>query len=267
MTMTNLPTQQPIGNLLRQWRERRRISQLELASRTDISQRHLSFIENGRSAPSRDMVLRLSEQLDLALRERNVLLVAAGFAPFYNESRFDTPQMSAVQTAVRQLLRAHEPYPAIVIDRLWNRVYANDPTNVFVVDIADELREEPVNVLRVTLHPKGMAPRILNLGEWRAHLLERLRGQIAMTADPELTALHDELVDYPCDEPEPPVQLPGADGIAVPLRLRYEDSILSFYCAYSSFGTPLDVTVAELAIESFFPADQVTADVLRSAVW
>jgi transcriptional regulator with XRE-family HTH domain len=267
VTLVTPRSQQSIGDLLRQWRERRRISQLELASRAEVSQRHLSFVENGRSVPSRDMVLRLAERLDLALRERNHLLLAAGYAPVYDETSLDAPRMAAVQTAVQQLLSAHEPFPAIVIDRLWNRIYANDPTNLFVIGIAEELRQEPVNVLRVSLHPEGMAPRIVNLGEWRAHLLHRLRQQIAMTADPELIKLYDELLGYPCDQQEPTVELPGPGQIAVPLRLRYGGRVLSFFATVSMFGTPLDVTVSELAIESFFPSDEETATVLRNAVW
>ncbi len=255
------------GTLLRQWRERRRLSQLELAVRAEISQRHLSFVENDRSTPSREMVLRLADRLDLALRDRNRLLLAAGFAPVYGEQKLEAPGMSAVHNVVQQLLRAHEPNPAIVIDRLWNRVSANDATNVFVVGIADELREEPVNVLRVSLHPRGMAPRIVNLGEWRAHLLHRLRRQVENTADPDLEALERELLGYPCDQPVPELELPGPGELAVPLKVRFEEHVLSFLCTISTFGTPLDVTVSELAIESFFAADEKTTKVLQDLTW
>lgn len=258
---------QPVGDLLREWRKRRKLSQLELAVQAEISARHLSFVENGRSAPSRDIVLRLAGTLGLALRERNQLLMAAGYAPVYHETSLNAPRMSSVRAMVRKVLSAHEPFPAIVLDRYWNRVEANDPAMLFRVGVSAELLREPVNVMRLSMHPEGLASRIANLGEWRAHLLSRLRQQIAMTADPDLTKLYDELVGYPCDQPEPEVELPGAGEIAVPLRLRHEGRELVFYSTVSTFGTPLDITVAELAIESFFPADDETLAVLRSTRW
>lgn len=258
---------QPIGDLLREWRKRRKLSQLELAVHAEISARHLSFVETGRSAPSRDMVLRLAEALNLALRERNQLLLAAGYAPAYRESNLEDPRMASVREMVRQVLAAHEPFPALVLDRYWNRVEANDPAWIFRVGVSPHLLEEPVNVLRLALHPGGLAPRTANLGEWRAHLLTRVRQQITMTADPALIKLYDELVEYPCDQPEPEVELPGPGEIAVPLRLWYKQTELVFYSTVSTFGTPLDITIAELAIESFFPADSQTAEVLRGVDW
>ena len=257
----------PVGDLLKQWRRRRKLSQLELAIEADISARHLSFVETGRSAPSREMVLRLAGTLGLELRERNQLLVAAGYAPGYGETSLDAPGMSAALDMVRQVLAAQEPFPAVVVDRYWNQVAANEPVWLFVAGVAPELLTEPVNVLRLSLHPGGMAPRIVNLGEWRAHLLGRLRQQITMTADPELIELHRELVGYPCHQPEAEPGLPGPGEIAVPLRLRHDDGELSFFSTVSTFGTPLDVTVAELVIESFFPADPKTAAVLRGIAW
>jgi transcriptional regulator with XRE-family HTH domain len=255
----------PVGDLLREWRERRRLSQLELALEAEISTRHLSFVETGRSRPSRDMVLHLAEQLDVPLRERNQLLLAAGYAPVYAEATLDSPPMATVRAAIRQVLAGHEPYPAVVVDRGWNLVDANAGVALFTAELPRELLAPPTNVLRVSLHPDGMAPRIVNLGEWRAHLLGRLRRQVALTADPELAALYDELRAYHCDQPEPEVELPGPGDVVVPLRIHHGDRELAFFSTVATFGTPLDVTVAELAIESFFPADADTSAVLRGA--
>ena len=256
--------QRPVGALLREWRERRRLSQLELALDTEISARHLSFVETGRSLPSREMVLRLTEQLDVPLRERNHLLLAAGYAPVYSETALDAGAMLAVREAVRQVLTGHEPYPALVVDRGWNLVDANASIGLFLQGVALELLAPPANALRISLHPDGMASRIVNLGEWRAHLLGRLRRQIALTASSELSQLYEELRSYPCDQPEPEVELPGPGAVVVPLRLHYGEQELTFLSTVATFGTPLDITVAELAIESFFPADSHTASVLRS---
>jgi transcriptional regulator with XRE-family HTH domain len=263
VTITQYPFR-PVGELLRQWREHRRLSQLELSIQADISTRHLSFVETGRSTPSRDMVLHLSDELDLPLRERNQLLLAAGYAPVYAETALDAPKMSAIRGAVRQILTAQEPYPAVVVDRHWNMVDANATIPLFLVGVAPPLLTPPANVLRVSLHPEGMAPRIVNLGEWRAHLLGRLRRQVTLTADPDLSTLYEELRGYPCDQPEPEVELPGPGDVVVPLRIRYDGGELAFFSTVATFGTPLDITVAELAIESFFPADEATAAALPS---
>jgi transcriptional regulator with XRE-family HTH domain len=249
--------------LLREWREQRRLSQLELAIQADISARHLSFVETGRSAPSREMVLYLAEQLDVPLRERNHLLLAAGYAPVYSSAALDAPQTAAVRAAVRQLLTGHEPYPAVVVDRWWNLVEANASVALFTEGVAPELLAPPANVLRASLHPDGLAPRIVNLGEWRAHLLGRLRRQVALTADPTLAELYDELSAYPCDCPAAAVELPGPADIVIPLRIRHGGRELAFFSTVATFGTPLDITVAELVIESFFPADRDTAAALR----
>jgi transcriptional regulator with XRE-family HTH domain len=253
----------PVGELLRQWRERRRLSQLELSNRAEVSTRHLSFVETGRSAPSRDMVLLLADQLEVPLRERNRLLLAAGYAPVYSETALDAPEMLAVRTAVRQVLTGHEPWPAAVVDRGWNLVDANAGMALFTASVSPHLLAAPANVLRVSLHPEGMAPHIVNLGEWRAHLLARVCRQIGITGDPDLIALYRELRGYPCPHPEPHVELPGPGEIVVPLRVRHKGGELSFFSTVATFGTPLDVTLAELAIESFFPADANTAAVLR----
>jgi transcriptional regulator with XRE-family HTH domain len=264
MTTTGHGLRRPIGELLRWWRGRRRLSQFELALESGISARHLSFVENGKSAPSRETVLRLAEELDLPLRERNRLLLAAGYAPVYSEAPLDSPEMTAVRGAVRQVLAGHEPYPAVVVDRGWNLVDANAGVALLTKGVDEGLLAPPANVLRVSLHPDGMAPRITNLGEWRAHLLGRLRRQVALTADTVLSRLLSELGSYPCEQPEPEVEVPGPGDIVVPLRIRHEGRELAFLSTVATFGTPLDVTVAELAIESFFPANPDTASVLRN---
>lgn len=252
-----------VGPLLREWRERRRLSQLDLALRAEVSTRHLSFVETGRSQPSRTMLLRLADHLDVPLRQRNQLLLAGGYAPVYSERGLDSDGMAAVRTAIRRLLAAHQPFPAVVVDRRWELVDSNASAGVLLAGVADHLLAPPVNVLRVSLHPDGLAPRTVNLGEWRAHLLGRLRRQVELTADPDLAALHTELTGYPCDQPEPDVELPGPADLFTPLRLRHGDGELSFFSTVATFGTPLDVTVAELVVESFFPADDHTSDVLR----
>jgi transcriptional regulator with XRE-family HTH domain len=256
--------QRPVGELLREWRDRRRITQLDLSISAEISTRHLSFVETGRAKPSRDMVLRLAEHLDVPLRERNQLLLAAGYAPVYPESGLTDPDMAAARQAVRQLLTGHEPYPAAVVDRGWNLVDANAGIGRLTKHVASELLEPPANVLRATLHPDGMAPHILNLGEWRSHLLGRLRRQVAHTGDPALSELLEELRGYPCDQPVPEVEVPRPGDIIIPLRIHDGDTEFAFFSTVATFGTPLDVTLAELVIESFYPADPQTAAALRN---
>ncbi|WP_062347369.1 helix-turn-helix domain-containing protein [Herbidospora yilanensis] len=248
-----------VGPLLRGWRENRRLSQLDLSVAADVSTRHISFLETGRARPSREMILRIADCLDLPLRERNRLLLSAGFAPVYGETSLSNPRMAAIQAAIRQVLTGHEPYPAVVVDQRWNLVDANAGLALLADGIDPDLT---ANVLRASLHPEGLAPRIVNHGEWRAHLLSRLRRQIAFTADAELTSLYEELRGYPCDQPEPEIEFPGPGDIFVPLRLRHDEGELRFFSIMATFGTPLDVTVAELAIESFFPADDHTRRVM-----
>jgi len=256
-----------VGDLLRQWRQRRRRSQLDLALDAEISTRHLSFVETGRSVPSREMVLRLAEQLEVPLRERNQLLLAAGYAPVFSEAPFDSRPMAPILAAVRDVLKGHEPYPAIAVDRQWNLMEANTSVALFTDLVAPALMIPPVNVLRVSLHPDGLAPRILNLAEWRAHILSRLRRQIALTADQEIIALCDELRDFPAENQfAPPPGPHGVDDVAVTLRIRVGDAELAFLSMVTTFGTPVDITVAELAVESFFPADDATLAVLRQRV-
>ena len=260
---------QPVspGSLIREWRQRRRLSQLDLALEAEISQRHLSFLEGGRSRPSRDMVLRLADCLDVPLRQRNRMLMAAGFAPIYGQRGLDDPELGPAMDAVRLVLKGHEPFPAIAIDRGWNMIMANDAIGPFLEGIDDpQLLSPPVNVLRLALHPGGMAPRIENLDQWRQHLLERLRQQIHATADTSLDALEKELSSYPAHRRGPPARFdPASAAVAVPLRMRIGDTVLSFISTTTVFGTPTDVTLSELAIESFFPADETTSAFLTAS--
>ncbi|MDJ0387829.1 helix-turn-helix transcriptional regulator [Roseomonas sp. E05] len=254
-----------IGALLRGWRQRRRRSQLDLALDAEISQRHLSFVESGRAAPSREMVLRLAEQLEVPLRERNALLLAAGFAPAFAERPLDHPAMAAAREAVERILQAHAPQPALAVDRHWHLVAANAAVAPLLEGVAEAaLLAPPVNVLRLSLHPRGLAPRIANLAEWRAHLLERLRRQVAASADPALAALLAELAAL--EAPEAGVGVAGehpAAGLAVPLELESRAGRLSLLSTTTVFGTPVEVTLSELAIEAFYPADAATAGRLR----
>ncbi len=252
-----------VGTLLRDWRHRRRLSQLDLALEAGISARHLSFVETGRSRPSADMVLHLAEELDVPLRDRNALLLAAGYAPVYGQRGLDEPEMGPVREALDLVLRGHDPYPAVVVDRHWGMVAGNAAVGLLIEGVAPELLEPPVNVLRASLHPDGMAPRILNLAEWRAHLLDRLGRQAVSTGDPALAALYDELAELPGGGAAGPYDLVAGD-IAVPLRLRLGDAELCFISTMTTFGTATDITVAELSIESFFPADAATAEAVRA---
>jgi transcriptional regulator with XRE-family HTH domain len=186
-----------VGELLRDWRKHRRLSQFELALAAGVSSRHLSFVETGRSRPSADMVLHLAEHLDVPLRERNQLLLAAGYAPVFGQRVLDAPELGPVREAIDQLLRGHEPYPALVVDGRWGLVAANTPLQRLTAGVAEHLLQPPVNVLRLSLHPEGVAPRIVNLQQWRRHLLERLAREALATGDPALRALHEELAAYP----------------------------------------------------------------------
>ena len=255
---------EPLGDQLRDWRRRRRMSQLDLALEAGVSARHLSFLETGRSRPSRDMVLRLCEELEVPLRDRNRLLLAAGFAPAYEERPLEAPEMEPVRRAVAQVLTGHEPFPAAVVDRWWNLVAANRNVSLFLEGVAPHLLQTPANVLRVSLHPDGMAPRIVNLGEWRGHLLDRLRREVAATADGRLAELLAEVEAYPQPREAAPPRPPHG-AIAVPLVLRHGERELTFFSTVATFGTAVDVTVAELSIEAFFPADGDTAAFLRDS--
>jgi transcriptional regulator with XRE-family HTH domain len=258
-------SQRPFGEHLKSWRQRRRMSQLDLASEAEISTRHLSFVETGRSVPSREMVLRLAERLEVPLRERNALLVAAGYAPMYRERPLDDPALAAARQAVQLILRSHEPYPALAVDRHWNLLAHNAMVPHLLARVDPALLQPPVNVLRLSLHPQGLAPDIVNLGQWRHHLFERLRQQIAATGDAQLRELEAELRSYPQPADADATHMEGEVlGIAVPLRFRTDAGILSFISTTTIFGTPVDVTLQELALETFFPADPATAEALRS---
>jgi transcriptional regulator with XRE-family HTH domain len=256
----------PLGDHLRDWRRRRRMSQLDLACEADISARHLSFVETGRSQPSRDMVLHLAERLDVPLRERNVLLVAAGYAPVFAERSLTDPALQAARNAVDLILKGHEPYPALAVDRHWTLVASNEAVARLLVGTPPALLQPPVNVLRLSLHPEGLALRIVNLAEWRGHLLTRLRRQIDVSADPILVDLMTELRSYPVsNEPDKGASASDQDyaGVVVPLRLVMKNRVLSFFSTTAVFGTPVDITLSELALESFFPADAATVESLR----
>ncbi len=254
---------QPVGTLLRGWRRRRRLSQLALAVDAEISQRHLSFIESGRASPSREMLLRLAGRLGVPLRERNTLLVAAGYAPVYGERKLDDADAAAARRVIEWILKGHEPYPALAVDRHWSLVTANAPAVRLMDGVAPALLSPPVNVLRVSLHPGGLAPRIVNLREWRAHVLERLAQQLEASGDAVLGDLAEELERYPVPPGAPQRTPEDLAGLAVPLQLETDAGVLSFISTTTVFGTPTDVSLSELAIESFFPADEPTAAALR----
>ena len=264
--MATVSSQPSIGPLLREWRERRRLSQLELALDAGISTRHLSFVETGRSRPGREMMLRILEQLEVPFREQNRLLLASGHAPAFPERSLEDPELLPVREALDQILTGHEPYPAVVVDRAWNLVAANPAmrglTEEVVIDPA--LLEPPVNIMRLGFHPRGLAPLIVNLGQWRAHFCQRLERQLAVTGDPDLAALLEEVAGYPIpgDEPDPAPD-PEAREMLGPVRFRAPDGgELSFFGMFATFDTPFEVTTSELAMELLFPADQATAKAL-----
>jgi transcriptional regulator with XRE-family HTH domain len=262
--MTAISSSAGVGGLLRDWRSRRRMSQMELALDADVSARHLSFVETGRSKPSRELVLQLADHLDVPLRERNALLLAAGYAPAYGERPLADETMAPVREALERLLEGHEPFPAVAVDRQWELVSANEPAlRLLTTGIAPSLLEPPANTLRISLHPEGLAPRIVNLAEYSSHLLHLVDREAAASGDPALVALHEELRGYPGVDASP-VAPDAAGSLFIPLRLRGpDDTELSFFSTIARFGTALDVTIAELAIESFFPADEKTAALLK----
>src|ERR1700757_809570 len=250
-----------VGEHLREWRQRRHLSQLDLAVEAEISARHLSFVETGRAAPSREMVLKLAERLDVPLRERNVLLVAAGFAPAFPQRSLDDPMLKSARQAIDLVLKAHEPNPALAYDRHWNLVTANRMVAPLLDGVPERLLGQPFNILRLAFHPEALAPRTVNLAEWCGHLLERLHRQCEATADPELIKLYNDLKVYPIPARSAP--LPPDNNVAIPLKLRHNGEVLSFISTTMVFGTPVDVTLSELALETFFPADDLTAARMR----
>jgi transcriptional regulator with XRE-family HTH domain len=251
------------GELIRHWRAHRRLSQLELSAEVGVSTRHLSFIETGRSVPSPGMVLRLAEYLEVPLRERNRMLLAAGHAPAYPESRLDAPELDSVKTAVRQILGGHEPYPALVVDRLWNVLDATSSIALLIDGVAEDLLTPPMNAYRISLHPDGIAPRIVNAAQWRGHLLHRLHRQTVLSADPGVRALYEEMSGYPGTDAQAAPYPAGPGEVAIPLRIRHGAEILSFVSTIATFGTAIDITVAEISIESFYPADARTREILH----
>ncbi|WP_030712008.1 helix-turn-helix domain-containing protein [Streptomyces griseus] len=288
--MTTVLPDTEVGPLLRDWREQRRISQLELALRAESSARHISFIETGRSRPSEDMVLRLAEQLDIPVRERNALLVIAGYAPRYPQTSLDDPAMASLRESLERLLAAYEPYPALVVDGTYGVVAANRGVALLLEGVPEKLLTPPLNAMRLTLHPEGLAPRIVNLPEWRADLLAQMDRQIALVRSPALRELYDEVAAYPAparaDGTDRTAEgtsgaVPAADradgagrerdrdraaAFALPMLLEHGGRVLSFVSSIATFNTPMDVTVAELAIETFLPADRETAAYLHAHV-
>jgi transcriptional regulator with XRE-family HTH domain len=268
MTLATAPPATGVGALLRDWRRRRRMSQLDLAIEAEVSSRHLSFVETGRSRPSRELLLHLAEHLDVPLRERNALLLAAGYAPIYRETPLDAATMAPVRAALDKVLAGHEPYPAVIVDRTWDLVAANRPALAILGDGVDpELLVPPVNAMRVCLHPGGLAPRTLNLAEYGGHLLVRLRRQMVLAPDPRLADLYDELVGYPgiAALVDGAIAVEPASMVFVPLDLETTAGTrLRFFSTLATFGTALDVTLAELSIEAFFPADPATEAYLSS---
>ncbi|MFF1742522.1 helix-turn-helix domain-containing protein [Streptomyces mirabilis] len=270
------PAGKGVGPLLRGWREQRRVSQLELALRADSSARHISFIETGRSRPSEEMVLRLAEHLDVPVRERNALLLAAGYAPHYPETPLDDPSMDALRQGVERLIQGYEPYPALVVDATYTVLAANRGIAMLLEGVSESLLTPPLNAMRLTLHPEGLAPRIRNHREWRDHLLAQMERQIALDRSEPLRALYEEVAAYPVPEQEQEGegdQEGDMDGgvepvpyFALPLQIEHGGRVLSFISSISTFNTPMDVTVAELAIETFLPADPATVKYLQSLV-
>jgi len=248
---------QNAGVLLRDWRRRRNLSQLELASRAGVSTRHVSFVETGRSRPTPSMILRLCEELAVPLREQNRVLHAGGFAPAHPEHRLSEPPMAEVAEAIEAILASHLPYPALVIDTGWDLVSANDAVYSLLDDVAPRLLEPPVNVIRLSLDPEGLAPRIANLDEWRGHLVARLRHEYDVSRDERIAALLDEHASSGTMAERSP-------GLVVPLRLRAGDHELRLWSTTTVFGTPREVTVSELAIEAFYPADDATRRLIAS---
>jgi transcriptional regulator with XRE-family HTH domain len=264
--MATATSQAPIGRLLREWRERRRLSQLELALDAGVSARHLSFVETGRSKPGRDVLLRVAEQLQVPLRERNQLLLAAGHAPAFPERALSDPGLAPVRDALDRIIAAHEPYPALVLDRGWNVVAANSAMGRLGEWVDPDLLDPPINALEVGFHPRGLAPFVVNLAEVRAYFLERIERQIAFTADPDLVALRETVADSSAPDP---VRLPAEEAAAreilTPLRLRAPSGDeLSFLGTVATFGFAGEVTTSELSIELLFPADQATAELFKS---
>jgi transcriptional regulator with XRE-family HTH domain len=260
-------TRRGVGPLLRDWRVRRRRSQLDLSLDVGVSARHLSFVETGRSRPSPELVLAVADELDVPLRERNALLLAAGYAPRYTETSLDADEMTRVRAALQRMLDGHDPYPGVVIDRLWNVVLANRAAALLTAGVPAPLLGPPLNVFRVCLHPDGLAARTRNFPEWSAYLLGQLHRLTVLTADPDLRALTDEIATYPNLPPPRDWRhaTPDEPQLLVPVRVDAGDAELSMFTTLTTFGTPQDITLAELAVELFYPADDASEAMLRTA--
>jgi transcriptional regulator with XRE-family HTH domain len=250
------------GSLLRDWRQRRRLTQLDLGLAAEVSPRHLSFLETGRSRPSREMVLHLSEELDVPLRGRNELMLAAGYAPAYTHHEIDDTEMAEVRNSLQRILDGHAPYPAVLVDGMWNLLAANDAIALLTDLVDPALLAPPINVLRVSLHPRGLAPHVVDLADYAAHVVSRVRRQAERAATTGLRGLLGELVGHCRDLGLDPTAQPR-DRIVLPLRLRHPDQELTLFSTVAVLGAPLDVTLDEVAIESFFPGDEATARYLR----
>ena len=253
-----------IGQLIREWRQRRRLSQSELACDAAISAKHVSFLETGRAMPDRDMVLHVSERLSIPLREQNLMLRAAGFDPSYQERSLDDPAYRMTRQSIELMLRMHEPNPAVAVDRHWTMAAANRVVAKLSAGVDPLLLSPPVNIIRLLLHPAGLAPRIINLAEWRQHLIARLQQQIAATGDPVLVNLVAEVSLYPLPAGRARRTTPrDFESLAMPLRLATVHGPLAFFTTTTVFDRPVDITLAELAIEAFLPADAATATIMR----
>jgi transcriptional regulator with XRE-family HTH domain len=247
-----------VGGLLREWRHRRRLSQLDLAIAADVSARHVSLVETGKSNPSAGMILRLADQLDVPLRDRNRLLLAAGFAPRYTERPLDVDVLSMARDAVERVLRAHEPYPALVFDRHWNILMTNRAVDPFFAAVDPDLLRPPINMVRLGLDPRGLAPLVVNLADVRTLFRTRIARQLAKSPDPDLTALYEELL-APDSETEAETSLSNESDVLIPMIIRYDGRELSLFSTITTFGTPTDITLDEISIESYYPADTKTA--------
>ncbi|WP_405019455.1 helix-turn-helix transcriptional regulator [Kitasatospora sp. NBC_00070] len=264
--MTTTSSEAGAGTLLRDWRERRGLSQLQLALGADSSARHISFVETGRARPGQDLLLRLAEHLDIPVRERNSLLLAAGYAPHYAETPLDDPSLDALRAGMEQLLAAHDPYPALIVDGAYRVLAANRGIALLLEDVDPALLTQPMNAMRITLHPGGLAPRIRNLRQWRSHLLEQMERQIALVRSEPLRALYQEVRAYPTSAEDEVQDASALFPFALPLLFEHDGRVLSFLSTISTFNTPMDVTVSELAIETFLPADPETASYLREVL-
>lgn len=263
--MTTVAPAQNLGGLLREWRHKRRMRQFDLAADAEISSKRLGLMEAGRLRPSRGMLLHLAACLDVPLREKNALLSAAGFGPLFEEHAFHVPALDIVRRAIETVLAAHDPCPALVVDRHWTMLSANRAVAHLVAGAEPLLLRPPVNVVRLFLHPAGLASRIVNLAQWRAHVIARLLRQNDLSGDSRLLDLAEEIRDYPCPRENALPDQAESGVVATPFRLATIDGVLSFFSTTTLFGTPVDITVSELAIEAFLPADDKTAEIMRHA--